>query len=241
MLVQASGHRLTTFDAYAQMGLGADTRRYDAVTAICELAGIRAPLLLLTNNPQKVAALELAAVRVAEVEPLDHAASPFNQHYVASKRRSGHRLALEEFASEAAELPEAVSEMSPRSLPDAPDLVQHACYLLPVRVRGRAPDAPLWLRLHAYLDEATGAERVVLSIGDPRAAGAVVSVQEQVLLERLLLRQAPAADDWTRTLARFAEVGAGVAVFLSPGQPKDVVDPTTSALLAHHGGASAAL
>ena len=241
MLVQASGHRLTTFDAYAQMGLRPDARRYDAVAAIRELAEIQAPLLLLTNNPEKVAALELAAVCIADVELLDHAASPFNHHYVVSKRRSGHRLTQAGAASGAAALPEAVSVFSPRALPGAPHLMQHACYLLPVRVGGRAPDAPLWLRLHAYLDHATGGERVALSIGDPRVAGAAVSVQEQVLLERLSLRQAPTADDWTRTLARFADIGAGVAVFLPPGQSKAVADPATSALLAYHGGASSRL
>lgn len=238
MLVQASGQRLTTFDAYARMGLAVDTRRYEAVAALCFLAGIDAPLLLQSNNPQKVAELERSGVRVAGVEALEHGPSPFNQHYLAAKRRFGHRLARFDGAAAAAELPEEVEELVATPVPDAPGLVRHARYLLPVRASAGRGRAPLWLSLHAYHDAATGDERVVFTLGDPRRPDAVTSVQEQVLLERLALETAPAAAAWQQSLERLAAAGAGIAVFLPPGQPEASEDATTAALLAHHTGAA---
>src|SRR6185436_1559805 len=43
MLVQTSRHRLTTFEAYARMGLDHDCRRYEEVGDLCRLLGVRAP------------------------------------------------------------------------------------------------------------------------------------------------------------------------------------------------------
>src|SRR4029453_15909931 len=40
MIVQASGNRLTTFEAYAQMGIEKDQRRYDEVGFACRLLGV---------------------------------------------------------------------------------------------------------------------------------------------------------------------------------------------------------
>lgn len=242
MLVQASGHRLTTFDAYAQMGLGADARRYELVAAICRWAGIAAPLRLLSNNPEKRAALERDGVRIAGSEPLQHAWSPFNLHYVVAKRRSGHRLAHAGKPPLRADLPERVREVTPHALPEAPQLLCVARYLLPVPLRGRPAETPLWLWLHAYLDRESGRERVAFTHG--RGVGAAVPshVQHEVLLERLPLPLPPAARDasargaWQRALAGFASAGAGVAVFLPPDAslPRGEPDPATRALLAHH-------
>src|SRR5215468_10688416 len=44
MLVQASGNRLTTFEAYAQLGLPDDQRSYGEVAAMVRLLGVTAPL-----------------------------------------------------------------------------------------------------------------------------------------------------------------------------------------------------
>ena len=93
MLVQASGNRLTTFDAYDRLGLGHDQRRYDEVAVACRLLGMSARLRLLTNNPEKLVALRAAGVAVAGHRPLAVGASPFNRHYLAAKSRSGHLFA----------------------------------------------------------------------------------------------------------------------------------------------------
>jgi 3,4-dihydroxy 2-butanone 4-phosphate synthase/GTP cyclohydrolase II len=92
MMVQASRDRVTTFDAYARMGLGRDYRRYETVAFAAAALAITAPLTLLTNNPDKVAALRRANVAIEDVVPLEHAASPFNLHYLTAKSRSGHAL-----------------------------------------------------------------------------------------------------------------------------------------------------
>ena len=57
-LVQASRNGLTTFEAYERLGLVHDQRRYDEVGHACTLLGVAAPLVLLTNNPDKLAALQ---------------------------------------------------------------------------------------------------------------------------------------------------------------------------------------
>src|SRR6185369_1654497 len=135
MMVQASSNRVTTFDAYARMGLGRDYRRYDAVAFAAAALGIAAPLALLTNNPDKVAALQRAAVAVAHTLPLERAASPFNRQYLTAKSRSGHVLndALQE-AGVSAILPEPVAYFHPHPLA-RPRFVRVASYLLPIRAR----------------------------------------------------------------------------------------------------------
>ena len=69
MIVQASRERVTTFEAYAEMGLARDQRRYEEVAFLRRLLGIDAPLRLLTHNPEKAKALEEAGVRVAGIVP----------------------------------------------------------------------------------------------------------------------------------------------------------------------------
>ena len=64
MIVQASGNRKTTFEAYAEMGLPSDLRDYAGVGAMAAALGIRAPLDLMTNNPQKAEAVAAALATV---------------------------------------------------------------------------------------------------------------------------------------------------------------------------------
>ena len=134
MIVQASRHRVTTFEAYERMGLGSDQRRYDEVAFACHMLGIEAPLRLLSNNPEKVAALEGAKLVIDCVVPLCEDASPYNLHYLASKSRSGHTLDDESGARSPAELPEEVSYFDPYPLPSHPHLLRIASYLLPIRI-----------------------------------------------------------------------------------------------------------
>src|SRR5215475_2979141 len=145
MLVQASGHRLTTFEAYDRLGLGHDQRRYDEVAAACRLLGVTAPLRVLTNNPEKLGALRAAGITVAGHRRLTVGASPFSAHYLAAKSRSGHLLAAG--SGVAADLPERVTALRPRPVRGAPRFLELASYLLPLG----AP-APAWFRLHLYLD-----------------------------------------------------------------------------------------
>ncbi|MGH7292361.1 MAG: GTP cyclohydrolase II, partial [Myxococcota bacterium] len=161
MIVQASRDRVTTFDAYASMGLGHDYRRYDEVAFARAALGIEAPLALLTNNPDKVEALRRAQIPIAAVQPLERAPSPFNRHYLASKSRSGHAL-TDPGPTATAELPEKVAYFDPHPLAERPRFVRVASYLLPIRAR-HAASAVHWFRLHAYFDLTTSRERVLFT------------------------------------------------------------------------------
>ncbi|MGD9763784.1 MAG: GTP cyclohydrolase II [Candidatus Binatia bacterium] len=214
MLVQASRHRVTTFDAYAHMGLGPDSRRYGAVAFACAALGIRAPLILLTNNPVKVDALRTAAIRVAAVEGIERAASPFNVHYLTAKSRSGHALSAPATRAAAAELPESVDVIEPACVPGAPTLIRVASYLLPVKASAGVGRVH-WFRLHAYVDRDHGAERIVLTHGRKPHAVPLVYVHAESLRERFPLRGRPGA--WEGALERIALRGAGTALFLPDG------------------------
>ncbi len=230
MLVQASRHRLTTFDAYERLGLGHDQRRYDEVAAACRLLGIRAPLRVLTNNPAKLDALRAAGVAIEGHRPVTVGASPFSVHYLAAQSRSGHLLPAGRGA--AAALPERVRLEEPRALRGAPRFLALASYLLPVRAPG-----PAWFRLHLYLDVVARRERVVLTHGmrgGMRGRGAappLVHVQHDALLERFPLRRPRLARRWARARAAMVRQGAGCALFLAEGETPD---PATLALLARH-------
>jgi len=87
-------HGLDTVEANVELGFAADCRAYELPADVLNLLGIRA-VRLITNNPEKVAALELAGILVtervsAEVEPQDSFAS-----YVRTKQeKMGHIIDL---------------------------------------------------------------------------------------------------------------------------------------------------
>lgn len=246
MLVQASRDRMTTFEAYASMDLDPDHRSYEEVRWLCRLLGSSAPLRLLTNNPEKIAALRAATgLDLAGAEPLSPAASPYNLHYISSKLRSGHRLS-EPVADVVADLPEAVHAFEPYAPEDAPRFVHVADYLLPVRPHGGslAADAddgePAWFRLHAHFDLATRTELALLRRGPADAREPLVRLQFESLVDRF-----PLADGglekrrWHAAVARIVRHGAGLAAFVPsagfdvglverPGDPEAAL-----ALLAH--------
>ncbi|MBX3027400.1 GTP cyclohydrolase II [bacterium] len=248
MLVQASHDHVTTFDAYARMGLDRDYRRYDPVAFACAALGIAAPLHLLSNNPDKLAALRGAGVRVAGCTPLAHAPSPFNLAYLAAKSRSGHALDVADAPARAAALPEAVQVTEPAALASVPSLLAVASYLVPIAAL--APGRGVhWLRLHLYADRDSGRERVVLTVARPRAARPLVHVHAETLHGRF--PRPLATDAWRRAVERLAAHGAGATLFLLHDEPglaaaehaADLVAarPELVGLLAHHVGASAAL
>jgi GTP cyclohydrolase II len=242
MLVQASRNRLTTFEAYERMGLGHDHRRYDEVGHACALLGVAAPLVILTNNPDKLAALSDLGVVVAGSVRLRQPASPYNRHYLAAKSRSGHALEDPSDGPDAADLPEPVTDFAPYALRDAPRFVHLATYLLPVRLRGEpAPGGPHWFRVHAYFDLVDGRERVVLAYGPHDAPSPLVRVQHESLLERFPLASGGVHKRlWHETVRRMVEHGAGYAAFVPVAgfgaelRERPTADDASAELLAHH-------
>jgi GTP cyclohydrolase II len=81
-----------TLDANLRVGLPAEARDFRIAAAMLAALGVRA-VRLLTNNPEKVAALEAAGVTVTEHVPLAVGAGPENERYLETKRdRAGHWL-----------------------------------------------------------------------------------------------------------------------------------------------------
>ncbi len=84
-----------TVEANLQLGLPADNRDYAVAFQILRYFGITA-LRLLTNNPQKVAAMEKYGLEVVERIPLTILPSKTNHHYLKTKQvKLGHLLTLE--------------------------------------------------------------------------------------------------------------------------------------------------
>lgn len=237
MMVQASRHRLDTFEAYRRMGLRPDQRTYGEVVELARLVGARAPLVLLTSNPDKLGALR-GLLPIAGTEPLGGDASPYNRHYLDAKIRSGHRLArADQEAAALAELPEVVEVFEPYPVAERPRFVHLATYLLPI-LDGCGPH---WFRLFAYFDLECAVERVVLAYGPAAAATPLVRVQRELLFERFPLGvDRRERDRFTVCVERIVEHGAGlIGLVPSNGFGEDLAERPGDAapvieLLEHH-------
>jgi len=84
---------LDTVDADCTLGFGADARRYDAAVEMLRHLRIER-IQLLTNNPEKVRALQAAGINVVDRLPLYGTLNRHNLPYVQAKvDRAGHWLA----------------------------------------------------------------------------------------------------------------------------------------------------
>lgn len=89
---------LDTVDANHRLGFETDARDWHAASAILHALGVNR-LDLLTNNPDKVRALQQHGFDVRERIALQVAANPFNRAYLEAKRtRMGHALCEPETA-----------------------------------------------------------------------------------------------------------------------------------------------
>ncbi len=83
---------LDTVDSATALGLPVDVRDYGPAARILRYLGI-GPVRLMTNNPDKVGALEACGIEVAARVPLLATASDANIAYLTAKRdRLGHDL-----------------------------------------------------------------------------------------------------------------------------------------------------
>jgi GTP cyclohydrolase II len=81
-----------TVDANTRLGFAVDSRNFAIAGRMLALLG-QTRIRLLTNNPDKVSALEAAGIRVTERVPHHLPPNPHNQRYLATKRdRTGHQL-----------------------------------------------------------------------------------------------------------------------------------------------------
>ncbi|RUO29610.1 GTP cyclohydrolase II [Aliidiomarina soli] len=83
---------LDTVEANEILGFLPDARDYRVAAAMLEALSV-AEIRLMTNNPDKVQSLTDAGIKVVERVPHQVAASPHNQHYLATKtKKFGHLL-----------------------------------------------------------------------------------------------------------------------------------------------------
>jgi GTP cyclohydrolase II len=85
---------LDTVEANEQLGFAADCRGYELPAAVLKLLGV-SEVRIITNNPEKVAALESAGIRIAErvsaeVEPQES----FERYMRTKQEKMGHMLEL---------------------------------------------------------------------------------------------------------------------------------------------------
>jgi GTP cyclohydrolase II len=81
---------LDTIEANLELGYRADCREYELPAAMLKMMGIES-VRLITNNPQKVAALEAVGVSVVERICADVPAEPTFERYLKTKReKMGH-------------------------------------------------------------------------------------------------------------------------------------------------------
>src|SRR5512138_1489583 len=92
--LQAQGH--DTYEANRLLGFPDDLRRYDVAAEMLRLLGVRA-VDLITNNPEKLAALADAGIPVRRRIQLASPTNPHNVGYLRVKRdRTGHLIALDD-------------------------------------------------------------------------------------------------------------------------------------------------
>jgi GTP cyclohydrolase II len=81
-----------TIDANSVLGFEADERRYDYAAAMLVKLGCRR-IILLTNNPEKIEALNHAGIEIVERQSLTGKPTAENLHYLYTKaQRSNHML-----------------------------------------------------------------------------------------------------------------------------------------------------
>ena len=86
--LQDSG--LDTVEANERLGFKADHREFQMPAEILKALGIK-QVRLLSNNPDKVAALENAGIRVTERVPCEVAPSEYTEEYLKTKQeKMGH-------------------------------------------------------------------------------------------------------------------------------------------------------
>ena len=83
---------LDTIEANLELGYEADCRHFELPAQILKLLGVSA-VRLITNNPEKVEALELAGVKVVERISAEVPSEPTNERYLQTKReKMGHMV-----------------------------------------------------------------------------------------------------------------------------------------------------
>ncbi|MFB3917952.1 MAG: GTP cyclohydrolase II [Terriglobales bacterium] len=89
---QLQDNGLDTVEANEQLGFKADCREYSLPVEVLKYLGVKR-LKLLSNNPDKVAAIECAGIEVTERVPCEVEPHRFSENYLKTKKeKMGHLL-----------------------------------------------------------------------------------------------------------------------------------------------------
>ncbi len=81
-----------TVEANLNLGFDADHRKFDAAADFLKALGVK-QVRLMTNNPEKMAAIEQANIDVIERIPTKYGKNPHNEYYLTTKTgKMGHLL-----------------------------------------------------------------------------------------------------------------------------------------------------
>lgn len=84
-------HGYDTVEANEKLGFAPDERQYDRAVAILHQLGIT-KINLLTNNPDKIAQLQLGDIEINERIPLEIAPNNYDENYLITKKDKFHHL-----------------------------------------------------------------------------------------------------------------------------------------------------
>ena len=84
-------HGYDTVEANEKLGFAPDERQYDQAIAILHQLGIT-KINLLTNNPDKIAQLQLGDIEINERIPLEIAPNNYDENYLITKKNKFHHL-----------------------------------------------------------------------------------------------------------------------------------------------------
>lgn len=84
-------HGYDTVEANEKLGFAPDERQYDRAVAILHQLGIT-KINLLTNNPDKIAQLQLGDIEINERIPLEIAPNNYDENYLITKKDRFHHL-----------------------------------------------------------------------------------------------------------------------------------------------------
>ena len=197
-----------------------------------ELLGIEAPMELMTNNREKIEALQALGIPIQVLRPVEPIVSPWNFHYLNAKLRGDHQLGEPPPETRLAELPGPVLQIAPSAVDALPGVWSVASYLLPISI----PSGVTWLRLYVYLDVPRGRDHVIFQFGEEDAEAVSVWVGREVIFERFQSKAAATKLRWLRALETFEQRGSGLATFLPAADLSGaaVDDETALALLRLH-------
>lgn len=137
MMCQHQHDKITTFDAYNELGMNDDYRSYHNIKEILIILGIyeTSEFVLLSNNPDKINGLLNLGVKIKNSESIEYQPNIFNQSYLISKKKMGHKLNDVEIKIKKNKysVPESIELFDPYYLKNNNRYIYCASYYIPIR------------------------------------------------------------------------------------------------------------